>query len=390
MGTERLMQNSLALEIEALAARGIRKLLVTSGTPGEGKSSVTAEAGQELARSGRRSVVLVDADPFNASLHLLFGLPVGRGVGELIEEVYLADPMKVDPQQFGIGDWLELLRAQGRSGELLVREDGDAYSVRLVRGSACSITCLEHPNGTRLADLLVKRHRITPKEKEDALKVQQEIGRPLGEVLKTLGYATSADMADALQAQLAHRLAKIIALKQPECRFAETAESYLPAAGGRPPDAPDEGAVEQLVSGRIHHYLRHPYLSSQIPSYLSDTQLPNLKVLTAGRRLRDLQSPGLLEPFGVLLDRLGAVFDLVLVDAPPVSRAGPTNPLVRLAHGVLLTVRAERADLPGIRRTIEELRRAGGSVVGVALTQIQGAREGVPSRNGERSNGHVG
>ena len=116
MGTERLIQNSLALEIEALAARGIRKLLVTSGTPGEGKSSVTGEAGQELARSGRRSVVLVDADPFNASLHLLFGLPVGRGVGELIEEVYLADPMKVDPQQFGIGDWLELLRAQGRSG----------------------------------------------------------------------------------------------------------------------------------------------------------------------------------------------------------------------------------------------------------------------------------
>src|SRR6266496_6748197 len=163
MGKEMLMQSSLALEIEALAARGIRKLLVTSGAPGEGKSSVTAEAGQELVRSGRRSAVMVDADPFNATLHLLFGLPVGRGVGELIEEVYLADLMKEDPQQFGIGDWLELLRAQGRTGELLVRDDGEAYAVRLVRGSACSITCLEHPNGSRLADLLVKGHRITPK-----------------------------------------------------------------------------------------------------------------------------------------------------------------------------------------------------------------------------------
>ncbi len=390
MGKEMLMQSSLALEIEALAARGIRKLLVTSGAPGEGKSSVTAEAGQELVRSGRRSAVMVDADPFNATLHLLFGLPVGRGVGELIEEVYLADLMKEDPQQFGFGDWLELLRAQGRTGELVVREGDQAYAVRLVKGSACSITCLEHPNGTRLADLLVKRHRITPNQKEDALQIQQETGRPLGEVLKALGCVTSADMADALQAQLAHRLAKIIALKQPECRFAETADSYLPAAGGRPPDQPDEGAVEQLVNGRIHHYLRHPYLASQIPSYLSDTQLPKLKLLTAGRRLRNLHAPGLLEPFGLLLDRLGAVFDLVLVDAPPVSRAGPTNPLVRLADGVLLAVHAERADVPSIRRTIEELRRAGGNVVGVVLTQLPGARVGKPSRNGGMSIEHVG
>src|SRR3989442_13208106 len=61
--TETGIRRSLAATARAFAAQGIRKLLVTSSVPGEGKSSVVAEMGMGLAGSGLESVGLVDADP---------------------------------------------------------------------------------------------------------------------------------------------------------------------------------------------------------------------------------------------------------------------------------------------------------------------------------------
>ena len=226
------------------------------------------------------------------------GLSERRGVVELLEEVYLCDLAGEASRQFGVGDWLEILRAQGRSGELTVREPGAAYAIRVIRGSPCSIACLDQPNGNhRLCDALMKRGCITLTQKEDALQVQEETGRPIGEVLRTLGSVGPAEVASALQSQLAHRLAKIIGMRQPHCSFDELPEPYLPAAGERTAERPDHDVMRR-VRGRASLYLKHPFLSSQVPSYLAETELPNLKLLPAGRGPRDesveraVESPG--------------------------------------------------------------------------------------------------
>ena len=363
-------RHPLAAAMDDFGEQGIRKVLMTSLAAGEGKSLVTAESGLALARTGpRKSVALVDADALHPTLHGLFGLPARRGVVELLEEVYLCDPSSEATHHFGVGDWLEILRAQGRSGELTVDDQGSAYAIRITKGTPASISCLEHPNGSRLCDVLVKGGRITPTQKEDALLVQEEIGRPIGEVLRTLACVEPADVAAALQVQLSHRLAKIIGMKQPHCRFAEAPEPYLPAAGERLAEKPEHDVIQRLVHERVKLYLRHPFLSSQVSTYLADLELPNLKLMAAGRRPRDLQTPELFTPFGLLLDRLSAVFELVLVDAPPVSRAGHGYPLTRLVDGVLLVVNDADADVPRVRRTVEELRRAGGKVLGIVLTR---------------------
>jgi Mrp family chromosome partitioning ATPase len=367
-------RHPLAAALDELSEQGIRKVMVTGLAAGGGKSLVTAEAGLGLARAGRKSVALVDADALHPRLHGPFGLPPRRGVVELLEEIYLCDIAGEATQHFGVGDWLEILRAQGRSGELTVNEEGAAYAIRIVKGAPCSISCIEHPNGSRLCDVLVKRGRITPGQKEDALLVQGETGRPVGEVLRTLGSVGQGDVTAALQLQLSHRLAKIIGMKQPRCCFAERPEPYLPAAGERVAEKPEHDVIRRLLHERVQLYLRHPYLSSQVPSYLADTDLPGLKLLTAGTRPRDLQSPDLLAPFGLLLDRLGSVFDLVVVDAPPVSRAVPAYTLARIVDGVLLVVEEQGADVPQVRRTVDELRRSGGNVLGVVLARARERR----------------
>jgi Mrp family chromosome partitioning ATPase len=362
----------LAAALHGLSEQGLRKVMITALAAGEGKSQMTADAALGLASAGRKSVVLVDADVLHPRLHGRFGLAPRRGVVELLEEIYLCDLGGDATQHFGVGDWLEILRAQGRTGQLNVDEDGSGYAIRVVKGSPCSISCLEHPNGSRLCDVLLKRGRISPAQKEDALLVQGETGRPVGEVLRTLGAVGQNDVASALQTQLSHRLARIIGMKQPHCQFAERPEPYLPAAGERLAEKPERDVVRRMLHERVQLYLRHPYLSSQVPGYLADTELPSLKLLTAGLKSRDLQSPDLSAPFGLLLDRLAAVFDLVALDAPPVSRSHTAIALARLVDGVLLVVNEEGADVPRVRRTVDVLRRSGGNVVGVVLS---GARE---------------
>src|SRR5207247_9118853 len=115
-------------------------------------------SGTALAGAATDGVGRVNPAPVYHRFHFLFGLSERRGVVELLEEVYLCDLAGEASRQFGVGDWLEILRAQGRSGELTVREPGAAYAIRVIRGSPCSIACLDQPNGNhRLCDALMTR-----------------------------------------------------------------------------------------------------------------------------------------------------------------------------------------------------------------------------------------
>ena len=172
---------------------------------------------------------------------------------------------------------------------------------------------------------------------------------------------------------------RLISLRDPECSFSELAEPYLPAAGGRSAVAPAGGRIDRLVSERLRDYLKDPFLSSQVPGYLSDTALPGLKVLTAGMRPCDLLERRYLRPFGLLMNRLARLFDVVLVDTPPVSLTSPTSTLAGSADGVLLVVSAEGA-VEGVRKAAEDLRRAGGNVLGVVLNQVEVSGQQVGAR----------
>lgn len=370
MVRESEMRNSLAAIVGDLAARGCRKLLVTSSARGEGTSSVVSQAGRVLASAARESVLLVDADPLNPSLRQAFGLTSRRGVTELINEVYLLDPTHEDPLQFGLGDWLTLLRAQRRTGDLEVKEAGKTWSLRVVKGSIYSITAPEDDGARRLGEVLVDRGLLTAEQNERAIGIHQESGRPYGDVLRALGWAGQDDIRGALTAQVRERLTGLVALRMPECRFTELAEPHRPASGGRAAAASD-GVIDELVFGPMHEYFKRPYLASQIPSYFSDTNVPNLKVLTAGQRPGDLLAPSHREAFSLLLDHLGRIFDMVLIDAPPVARGGPTTALAGLTDGVLFVVRANSTEAPAVRQAVEELRRGDANVLGIILNEAE-------------------
>jgi len=369
---------SLAAVVSDLAARGCRRLLVTGSGRGAGTSSVVTQAGRGLARGTGESVLLVDADPRNPTLRQAFGLDTRRGVSELLDEVFLLDPAGEDPLQFGLGDWLTLLRAQRRTGELEVSEEGRAWTLRVVKGSIHSISGPADDGSKRLGEILVEQGRLTGAQNEEAVRIHQESGRPLGDVVRAMGWAGPEDLRQALSAQVRQRLSSLVALRLPTGRFTELAEAHRPASGGRGVAASD-GVIDGLVFGPMHEYFKRPYLASQIPSYFSDTDLPNLKVLTAGRRETDLLGPREREAFALLLDHLGRIFDLVLIDAPAVARGGTAAALAGLADGVLLVVRSNGAEAPAVRQAIEELRRSDANLLGLVLNEVEsGGVEEIP------------
>src|SRR5207249_2837868 len=80
-----------------------------------------------------------DADPYRPTLRRIFSLRGNRGLGELIEETYFADLARMQTLSAGVGDWVEVLRGQQRSGDLILREGEATCIARFVKGS---LVCL--------------------------------------------------------------------------------------------------------------------------------------------------------------------------------------------------------------------------------------------------------
>lgn len=364
---------TLAATVSEHVQRGVKTLVVTSSGPGEGKSTVTAGLARALARSGRMSVVVVDTDRYRPTIHTHFDVDHQRGLGELLNELYHLDIGRETPDQFGIGDWLEILQAQSRSGELLVTDADEQFRLTLHKGHLRSIQMPTHIEDMRLGQLLLRDQRITEAQRDSALALQRTSRRALGEVLLGLGYVSREDLGAVLTAQIRESLRRLLALRRPECRFTESADAWLPATSGQSaeaPDAPMNDMLGERVLDRLADYLKRPFLTNQIPSYLQDTSHGNLKILACGSAPYNLLEEASFRPFTNLVDRLGRVFDVVLIDTPPVAHASPAEVLAGMADGTLLVVKADGYDIQIVQQAKVQLERARAQFIGVVLNHL--------------------
>jgi len=356
--------------VARLVAAGARKIMITSSAAGEGKSTIAAELGRNLAQSGRMGIALVDADTIRPTLHRLFHMDNRRGLGELLGEVYHMDLSRENPDQFGVGDWIELIRAQSKTGKLQISEDGEEFSVIFNKGLVSSLSDRRGELDGLLGEILVRQGRISEEQRDAALRVKEEGSHPLGGVLRGLGYLETGELDAALELQLKNRLHRILTLRQPRYSFAETVEAYLPASSGRLLAKADGTGIDRFVLGMVGDYLKHPYLSSQVPSYLKDTPIENLKVLTCGGPAFDLRDSYFSVPFTMVIDRLAKSYDVVLIDSAPVAFDSPTGSLAPTVDGVLLVVGADGLQVSVIQKAKEQLQRSGANLLGVVLNRV--------------------
>jgi len=218
--------------------------------------------------------------------------------------------------------------------------------------------------------LLLRSERITGDQREGALRLQRTTARPLGEVLLGLGYVDREGLSGVLTEQIRESLRRLLTLRRPECSFSETAEAYLPATSGQQSDPPMNDLAGEAVLEKLADYLKRPFLTNQIPGFLMNTTIEKLKVLTAGSTPYSLQEEQFAQPFARLLDRLSKMFDVVLLDSPPVALASPAEMLAGIADGVLFVVKADGYDLQIVQQAKSQLDHAKPNFLGVVLNQI--------------------
>ena len=361
---------SLGAEVERHVAQGKRTLLITSSGPGEGKSTIAAGLARVLARLRGIRVVLVDTDQFRPSQHRLFSVENAPGLGELLADVYQSDPSRADANGVGFGDWIELLQVQGRSGQLLVAENDQAYVVSILNGAIVSIVEQEGSEDRLLGDTLASRGLLTPTQRDSALRLCDEGHEPLGDIVLRLGYVEAEALLAARRAQVAERLQRILAMRHPQCDFSDKGATDLTSPRRRQRLSPDAWGIDAHLGQQMRDYTKRPYLTRQIESYLKGTEVGSLSLLTSGVAPSDLMTSSGSVPLRLLLENLSRMFDVVIVDSPPVAVTSPAEAIAQMVDGVLLVVKAGGFDVQVIRRAKERLESRGVQLLGMVLNQV--------------------
>jgi Mrp family chromosome partitioning ATPase len=361
---------SIAAELRRFVAGGTRQILITSSGPGEGKSSVVFEVSRALARQPELRVVVVDTDQLRPSLHRLFGAPIENGLGELIQRTYGLDLAKSLPSDFGLGDWIELLQVQGKTGHLEVTEAGHVLMLTFIKGAIASIADRSAGTDQRLGALLTQAGHLTVARRDQALELASRTGEPLGEIALRLGFVEAGPLQAALRAQFGDRIQTMLAMAQPRCAFTEATERELGTAVTRDAAAAAGWAKQSGAMLMIREHLKQPYLTRALNAALKDTDADNLKLMTCGQG-----SINLLEAFApaalrCILEHLAAMFDVVLVDSPPVALGSPAEVIGEMVAGTIMVVQADRFEATVIRRAKDRLEKHGARVLGVILNQV--------------------
>lgn len=84
--------------LQRMSAKGWNALAVTSPSPGDGKTITSINLAVSLAREIHKTVLLVDMDLRNPSIHRYFGLHINRGIGDYLLKGVPMSEVLVHPQ----------------------------------------------------------------------------------------------------------------------------------------------------------------------------------------------------------------------------------------------------------------------------------------------------
>lgn len=190
---------------------GVHRILFTSATAGEGKTTTAANLGVTLARTGKR-VLLVDADLRKPRLHEFFGLPGDEGlaaalrgapVADLVQPVTGLDSLSVLAAGGALADSAEHLGSD-RAAEVLAEIDRLADLVLIDAPPVLPVAdALELGRQVDAVILVASAGSTLPKEAQLAAELLTQVGAPLvGAVLNNI----SREMGDGYAFEYGYEL----------------------------------------------------------------------------------------------------------------------------------------------------------------------------------------
>jgi hypothetical protein len=162
-------------------------------------------------------------------------------------------------KDFGLSDIFQLIYVQQKSGSMTVNHHSRKATVGFVKGMVVSAKADEAEGVERIGDVLVRAKRITPRQLEIALKLQQERSEYLGDVLVSEGILSPEDLKRALKLQTLETVYGLFRWKDGRYTFDQEPVSY-------PKEFVDPISTEHILMEGIRRLDEWPFIEKKIPS----------------------------------------------------------------------------------------------------------------------------
>jgi Mrp family chromosome partitioning ATPase len=305
----------------------IRSILVTSALEKEGKTSTVANLGYTIAQTERR-VLVMDCDLRRPYLSTLLTETKGRGVSDLITDVFGAHLTRGGLADYGVGDLLLLARLQKRSARLDLEDD-------------TTRTVIFFENG-EIASVLRQSPAVT----------ETPAGRP-----------AAVKPGDAAR--------EICAMTSGTFVFSPPAlESGEGAVSGLKIDP------ETLREAARTTQTAHRYCHAAIESAVLPTETENLFVLPSGKVPPNPAEMAGSRRMAYLVGYLKTRFDFIIIDTPPVTPASDALIMAPLVDGTLFVVKSGHTDRKIIQNAVDQFAAVKQPIIGAVISQVDMKKEG--------------
>jgi Mrp family chromosome partitioning ATPase len=343
--------------------------LITSSSPGEGKSTICFNMARTMAQLGKKTLFL-DTDLRLPMSKKQIGLTNEPGLSEILVDAFSTPVLSGTLGDMGAGDLHKILELQEKSGVLRYETDGDLFNVSLHKGKIVNVDWPSRSKASRLGNLLLQCGKITKEQAQLAMARQQTTSQRLGQVLLNLGFLTSEELAGPLKLHLSENIRALGDCQNDSCKYASFAfeENNSQAA----PTVDAKEATLRKAIGDLDGLSSYPtpYLDRKIHEHLYNIPDSELYVMPGGR-----VPPNPIELLAssrmrVLLDLLKKHFDVILLDSPPVAAMSDAAVLASQCEGVILVIKASTTNLKQIHRGIKQLEAVDAKVAGVVLNML--------------------
>ncbi|MBN2372715.1 polysaccharide biosynthesis tyrosine autokinase [bacterium] len=353
----------------SLDGASCKSLLITSSIPQEGKTTTVVNLGLTLAQAGLKALVM-DTDLRVPSLYKSFGLERNKGLTNILTGIFNTNVNEGTLSEYGIGDIVNLISIQGRSGILSIYNQSDNFQLSFNQGELVNIQWKDRPDEKRLETLLLGTGNIDEEKLQRALKQQEHCRESLSTILLNTNLITPEQLQGPLRLHFASIINKILAIQEGCFMFNESRYYHH--------NLLNFDYLKDIFSScqEIICQQNTPFLGKNISSLIMDTPAENLKALASGPL-----PPNPSELIGsrrmkALMSILRRRFDYILMDSPPVNSVTDASILASLVDGVIHVVYVGRANRNAAMKAKQQLDSIGARIFGVVLNRLNLKKDG--------------
>ena len=343
--------------------KSLDSVLLTSSVAAEGKTNTAINLALTMAQTGSR-VLLVDGDLRRPRLTGHFELKNNTGLSELISHTLSARLTQGSLEECAIGDILQLIKLQKRTGEALIQGSENKVSFFFNKGYIVDIFWQNRPEAKKLANTLVRSKLLTAQEAKLALGTQKKSVLRLGSVLLSMGLVSKNNLSKTLAVHTIESIQAASSITQGTFVFKDI------YSNGMKNSVPNKMDLERVLDEYLGPAKALKYIDAAVEDALVQTETNNFWVLPSGK-----VPPNPSELVGsnrapFLMGVLKQKFDFIVVDSPPVMPASDALLMAPLVDATLLVVRSGKTEKKILKDVLERFKNANLKISGFLLNRV--------------------